>query len=703
MEEKKLYELKFELKEITGGPNSQVVCQVEIGENKEITGGKSQVVLSGLEVSVTSNLSLAFLCGEKVIGTTKVSVGTLFSESLQGKFDKWFKLKSEDFPSLRAKIAASLTKIEKAKAKPKTASRRSSKGPKEIKCPYLENLATGKEKNTEPLNEIWKNRDNSMQNFIRISLEPDSPSRCEDSPEFSADKIEEISVEKLQQMTGSQLKQIVKVLCEEARHLSVISQKLPEMREELNRKVQERRNLEQSSQSEIDSIKGSWVEMHEKIEGLLEKRKNAKLALLDKQEQSRKFESELDILKAHLGDLKRESILLSTQKLQYDDCIKTRDKLNELISQSLAKKKALQEKVTQAEADLAKAHQEAQRDIEKIKQDRDEAKQKIAEVDQEYKSAHAENEELKKKINELKGKLSDAHDLKLKVSASIESYKAESAKRDEVNNQLHLLTTDLEKQSNEILLSQQDLLAIKKASSSKLFDLENSIEAKELEILDLRKRLFEATSQKISQEQICCLRADLAQLIEDLERLHKLHAESRTVILRDLEAGSRILLDESEKVYMQAEKLDGMIDAVDKKEEELDGLKDAMGEVKKRNPPYVPVKDDPTDVVLAEYLNAKETPVPIKFMRQDGGNYLFGSKKVYIKVENGKILVKVGGGFTSIDEFLAIYTPVEVEKSENSPRGSPGLMSLGKYSKDSSPRAIAQKMSSVFDRSPKKP
>ena len=707
MEEKKLYELKFELKELTGGPSVQLSCQIEVGDTKEAIAGKSQITLSPLDISVTSNLSLVFLSGEKAIGITKVSLGTLFSEGLQGKFDKWFKLKSEEFPNLRAKIAASLSRLEKAKPRPASQSRRSSKGPKEVKCPYLESLATGKENNTEPLNEIWKNRDSSMQNFIKISLEPDSPARIElEIPEFSPDNIEEISVEKLQQMNGSQLKQIVKILCEEARHLSVISQKLPEMREELNKKVQERRTLEQSSQSEIDSIKDNWVQMHEKIQALLEKRKDSKLNLLEKQDQGRKLEAELDVLKAQLCDLKRESVLLSTQKLQYDDCIKSREGLQVLIGQSLEKKASLQARVSQAQEDLEKAQSEARSDIDKIKRERDEAWAKIAEVDQEYKTAHAENEELKKKINELKAKLSDAHELKSQVIASVEAYKTESAKRDEVNNQLHLLTTELEKQSNEILASQQLLLESKKASSSKLNTLEISIENKELEILDLRKKLFEATSQKISQEQICCLRADLAQLIEDLERLHKLHAESRAVILRDLEAGSRILLEESEKVYLQAEKLDGMIDAVDKKEEELDGLKNTMGEVKKRNPPYVPARDDPTDAALAEYLNAKETPVPIKFQRQEGGNYLFGSKKVYIKVENGKLLVKVGGGFTSIDEFLCIYTPVEMEKAENSPRGSPGLVSsLARFSKDSSPRAVAMKLSSALDsisKSPKK-
>ena len=80
-----------------------------------------------------------------------------------------------------------------------------------------------------------------------------------------------------------------------------------------------------------------------------------------------------------------------------------------------------------------------------------------------------------------------------------------------------------------------------------------------------------------------------------------------------------------------------------------------MGEVKKRNPPYVPARDDPTDAALAEYLNAKETPVPIKFQRQEGGNYLFGSKKVYIKVENGKLLVKLGEGLRVLTNSF-VYT-----------------------------------------------
>ena len=95
-----------------------------------------------------------------------------------------------------------------------------------------------------------------MQNFIRISLEPDSPTKQDvENLEKIVQNIEEISIEKLQHMSGSQLKQIVKVLCEEAKNLSVVASKLPEIRETLNSKIEERRSLETESQNEIEKLK----------------------------------------------------------------------------------------------------------------------------------------------------------------------------------------------------------------------------------------------------------------------------------------------------------------------------------------------------------------------------------------------------------------------------------------------------------------
>ena len=69
---------------------------------------------------------------------------------------------------------------------------------------------------------------------------------------------------------------------------------------------------------------------------------------------------------------------------------------------------------------------------------------------------------------------------------------------------------------------------------------------------------------------------------------------------------------------------------------------------------YIPVKTDVIDVELAKYINnyPERKKLKIMFMRESEGVYEFGSRKVMVKVERGKIQIKVGGGFLSIDEFL---------------------------------------------------
>ena len=52
------------------------------------------------------------------------------------------------------------------------------------------------------------------------------------------------------------------------------------------------------------------------------------------------------------------------------------------------------------------------------------------------------------------------------------------------------------------------------------------------------------------------------------------------------------------------------------------------------------------------------------FMRESSGVYEFGTKRIMVKVERDRILIKVGGGFLSIDEFLDHYTPEELAKIE---------------------------------------
>ena len=89
-------------------------------------------------------------------------------------------------------------------------------------------------------------------------------------------------------------------------------------------------------------------------------------------------------------------------------------------------------------------------------------------------------------------------------------------------------------------------------------------------------------------------------------------------------------------------------------ESENETLKAYIVDLKSRIAVYIPVKSDAVDMKLAEYINnyPDRKKLKIMFMRESQGVYEFGSKRICVKVEKDKILIKVGGGFLSIDEFL---------------------------------------------------
>lgn len=43
---------------------------------------------------------------------------------------------------------------------------------------------------------------------------------------------------------------------------------------------------------------------------------------------------------------------------------------------------------------------------------------------------------------------------------------------------------------------------------------------------------------------------------------------------------------------------------------------------------------------------------------------MFGSKKIYAKIMNGKLVIRVGGGYMSIDEFMKHYGLQEMQRQQ---------------------------------------
>ncbi len=65
------------------------------------------------------------------------------------------------------------------------------------------------------------------------------------------------------------------------------------------------------------------------------------------------------------------------------------------------------------------------------------------------------------------------------------------------------------------------------------------------------------------------------------------------------------------------------------------------------------VKGDPVDEMMAMHINSCDYYIPVERLQE--GNYMWGPKKIFAKIMNGKLIIRVGGGFMLIDEFLKNY------------------------------------------------
>ena len=99
-------------------------------------------------------------------------------------------------------------------------------------------------------------------------------------------------------------------------------------------------------------------------------------------------------------------------------------------------------------------------------------------------------------------------------------------------------------------------------------------------------------------------------------------------------------------------------------EDQLKVYRRAVVTLKMRLAVYLPVLDDPIDMKVAEYINnyPDHRKLKVMFMRESSGVYEFGTKRIAVEVHQGRIKVRVGGGYMSIDEFIDQYTPTELEK-----------------------------------------
>ena len=298
-----------------------------------------------------------------------------------------------------------------------------------------------------------------------------------------------------------------------------------------------------------------------------------------------------------------------------------------------------------------------------------------------------EDIEYEKNFTEASGKLNDFENqrranqdalekaylnLQTKIDVFSDDLAGKQKQRDEQADKINKALKDLQDATSNI----NDLLKEIEDLQNKLFTDENRDQVQknaaiELESLGNKLKTAKDLREKAKgdlQDAINGLDDKHRQLEEQKSKLDSLTDEvnklqgvvdDRNKTICDLENDVRAADEELDRLNNddELERLQAYLDDLDNK------IHDTEVQIGNRPPPkqeniYKAIKGDLVDEMLAKYI--QDCPVPVK--RLGGGFYLFGTKKIYAKIMNGKLVIRVGGGYMVIEKFIETYADQELTK-----------------------------------------
>ena len=191
--------------------------------------------------------------------------------------------------------------------------------------------------------------------------------------------------------------------------------------------------------------------------------------------------------------------------------------------------------------------------------------------------------------------------------------------------------------------------------------LENKLKDKEKHIIKLDAKIISIKGPNGGAE----------DMIEQIKQLQ----ESRRNLKKDLDDGTKMIVQMEEKLKAAYVKSIELLKTNADTGKENKKLNIYLKDLRKRVPGeiYVPMKHDPIDQKLCKFLNASSggmepTFSRTLFRREGEGIYMFGTKKIYLKLLNDNIMVRIGGGYQALDEFVKYHGEEEmnrIQREEN--------------------------------------
>ena len=415
----------------------------------------------------------------------------------------------------------------------------------------------------------------------------------------------------------------------------------------------------------ITALEQKISKQNQTIEQLNYDHKNTVDLYVKERDSNKSTLGELEVLQLESNIFKGEMVKTRTNKRKSECLAGTLDDLAQRKSQAeleLAKLKDIYQKSIAEFGILTKGYDETITKLIEEKEFLENTKDKMASQIKELKS---KNDNLSSLIAALKSEISE----KTARIDAFENYYKESAAEKIIKENLANLYDQIEANRNK----SSELAKLMRKDKSDLFS-KNFLLLEQIK--DLSTRL-DGSDSIIKQNEIVMeeksaninvlrhkLQANQIEknFLNDLNDLKSHTAEFESSLLKNIDILIKFTVDLSQKYLFQQRLITKIFKYVQDKDCEICILRNKIIDEQSGLSIYIPEKTDNIDMAMADYVNTRPTFLEVPFVRVEKGVYLFGSKIVKVKLQNNRLIMCLGGGFMSIDEFIVIFTPPEIEK-----------------------------------------
>ena len=397
-------------------------------------------------------------------------------------------------------------------------------------------------------------------------------------------------------------------------------------------------------------------------------------------------------LMAELNSVKNELVKLKAENRSRAIMAKSLEELTETVQlkdTSIKELREILENQKQVYSDLIGAVEKT--NLELVNENMNIA-QLLGALQFDKKNLESKYNELNSRNLALESQAKDADSLSKLLEKNLTEKKFESST--EIIKSLQKQIADLNQKNSEIIqLFKQEKQELLKNCDSYLYDIDAL--KKKLNILELAVKRDPmlakySTNPKVS-EQITTLSLDSSDIFSQFQAIHNKSLYLNSTIYTHSELLSQRLMEVSSQVVVYQEVITKIISAFRESRAENISLREKLFMAQTSLPLYLPVRGDPIDFAMAEYVNSLRNPLKVPFVREEHGVYLFGTRNLRVNNQFSKLAIVLHEGSIPIEDFVAKNSKAELEKlkqnqnlSLHNPRRNPGDLGEATYSKSSS-------------------